>query len=84
MESFPLTGMETRNENPARTIIKKLLESFPLTGMETFDPPKLTYHRDSFGIFSPHGDGCDYRLHEESEYLRNTPGKCLKTSTRPL
>jgi hypothetical protein len=22
-------------------------------------------------------------LHDESEYLRNTPGKCPKTSTRP-
>jgi len=38
---------------------------------------------NAFEIFSLHGDGCDYRLHDESEYLRNTPGKCLKTSTHP-
>ncbi|WP_141699933.1 hypothetical protein [Nostoc sp. KVJ20] len=29
-----------------------------------------------YKVIAPKGDGCDYRLHVESEFLRKTRGKC--------
>ncbi len=108
LESFPLTGMETKNSSkklvchvnsfgifsPHGDGNKRIVSVFLVFSIDFWNlfPSRgwkldLDYgtigQGNAFGIFSPHGDGCDYRLHDESEYLRNTPGKCPKTSTRP-
>ena len=59
LESFPLTGMETFGLVWAKSDANDhLLESFPLTGMETWGiEPSQKRDNDTFGIFSPHGDG---------------------------